>query len=74
MPYIATFGLLLIPQIVLAVGDLNRELRAEAIKNPPKIIHKDNRLREPSRFPGILIGSGFIFLVLMAEGFAVERA
>jgi hypothetical protein len=73
-PYLATFGVLLIPQIGLAARDLHRELLLEARAHAPKIIHSENVIKEPSRAPAILIACVFIASVLVFELLAVEHA
>jgi hypothetical protein len=73
MPYIATVGLFLGFQSALSARDLNRERAAEALANPPKIIHKDNELRRPSKWPPRVLAGLLICLICVVEGVAVER-
>jgi hypothetical protein len=74
MPYVVTVGVLLIPQILLAARDLNRELLQESRNDPPKIIHSSNQVTEPSKLPARLIAVTLISFVIFAEALMVERA
>lgn len=74
MPHIATLGLLLAIQIVLAARDLNREIAADATKDALMIIHPENQPRTPSKLPGRAIGTILIAFIVLGECFVIERA